>query len=164
MGVPHVELSMLLLPPVIIDEVQPIEEPSPIQQEVAPVEEPAPAPTGEAPEFITKPTACKTVSGETVTFACEVIGEPTPEVMWYFKGNELKTSERYVVTSKQEVQSLEITQIVLSDAGVYDVIARNCFGEVRATTTLGVEKKKEGAAPEFVEVYQETVRQSFDCL
>ena len=37
-----------------------------------------------------------------------------------------------------DVHSLELTQVMTSDAGRYDVIANNVMGDVRVTCTLGV--------------------------
>ena len=37
-----------------------------------------------------------------------------------------------------DVHSLELTQVMTSDAGRYDVIANNVIGDVRVTCTLGV--------------------------
>lgn len=51
------------------------------------------------PKFVKLPTDSLVAEGEDVSFECAVIGEPKPEVKWYFDNNEIVADNRILVSS-----------------------------------------------------------------
>ena len=76
--------------------------------------------------------------GDQVDFNCEVIGEPKPEIKWFYNGQELKQEGRYIIADEDTVHHLEITDIVPEDAGDYIVEAENTYGKATCSAQLQV--------------------------
>lgn len=77
--------------------------------------------------------------GEVADFSCKVIGDPTPDLIWYFNGQQLEGKGRYTVVEKEELQVLEIYDIIPGDEGEYKVTASNPFGSVTCSADLEVQ-------------------------
>ena len=83
-----------------------------------------------------------------VTFNCQAIGEPIPNISWYFNNNMINTSN----TSKYNVSDLingkVITSIFtimntkLTDVGNYTCVAKNIFGCDQSVGILVVNGKQ----------------------
>ena len=100
-----------------------------------------PEPQGSPPEFIITVQPSKVKEGETAEFNCRVLGDPAPELTWYFNGQVLETTGRYTVVEREELQVLEVYEIKPADAGDYTVAARNPFGEASCQANLTVQGK-----------------------
>lgn len=61
-----------------------------------------------------------------VSFECKVIGFPTPNLMWFKDGQELKPGDVYQLTG-------------INSLGTYCCIAKNCMGEASSMAVLTVE-------------------------
>jgi hypothetical protein len=85
-----------------------------------------------APTFLTGPKNADAFFGQTVLFAAQASGSPTPSLQWYKDGVELSG-----VTSPQ----LTLTDVQGSDAGLYSLIASNSVGTNLASATLTVGPK-----------------------
>ena len=96
-------------------------------------------PMGTAPEFVVMPTPCKVKEGEAVEFTCQVTGEPTAELEWYYKDSLIKLVDRYSLIERDGLQVLTVTDVTTNDVGDYRVIAVNDFGEASCVANLEVE-------------------------
>ncbi|KAF5273317.1 hypothetical protein FQR65_LT04739 [Abscondita terminalis] len=77
------------------------------------------------PRFMDSLKAILTEEG-LVSFECKVVGSPTPLLLWYKDGQELKPGDVYQLTGTNSL-------------GSYCCIARNCMGEARSTAELTIE-------------------------
>ncbi|KAF5279088.1 hypothetical protein FQA39_LY05766 [Lamprigera yunnana] len=77
------------------------------------------------PRFMDSLKAVLTEEG-LVSFECKVVGSPTPLLLWYKDGQELKPGDVYQLTGTNSL-------------GSYCCIARNCMGEARSTAELTIE-------------------------
>ena len=70
---------------------------------------------------------------DTVNFTCKAIGEPVPEISWYFNGVLINVSSKHMImlesinTTTIE-NTLTIYSAVASDVGVYTCTASNILG------------------------------------
>ena len=71
-------------------------------------------------------------------FNCEVIGEPKPDIKWFYNGRELQSEGRYLIYDKECLHNLEITDVLPEDAGQYLVEAENVYGKATCTAELQV--------------------------
>ena len=74
-------------------------------------------------------------------FGCQVIGSPTPEITWLFNGQEIEGKGQYAFMQRDELQVLEVQQAVPANTGVFEVVAKNPFGEVSCSANLEVQGK-----------------------
>ena len=73
---------------------------------------------------------------DTVNLTCQAVGEPVPDISWYFNGVMINVSDngsKYMVTSKlinttTAKNTLTIYNAVPSDVGVYTCTASNILG------------------------------------
>ena len=83
-----------------------------------------------------------------VTFTCQAIGEPVPNVTWYFNGVTVNTSNlvKYNISNSLHgnmVKSMfTIMNTNLSDVGTYTCHAENIFGEDQKFGILAKNGKK----------------------
>ncbi|PVD25027.1 hypothetical protein C0Q70_15524 [Pomacea canaliculata] len=92
----------------------------------------------EAPTILTPPDPEKLVAeGTSVNLTCRVAGKPDPIITWY-KDNQQISSGRYKIMPSGE---LYITQVVLSDAGLYTCEAKNIFNVTSSSGKLLVRRK-----------------------
>ena len=61
-------------------------------------------PKGSPPEFVIKIKPSKVKEGEVADFSCQVIGEPAPELTWFFNRQPLEGAGRYTLVQKNELQ------------------------------------------------------------
>ncbi|GAB1597543.1 obscurin-like [Argonauta hians] len=90
------------------------------------------------PKFIRKLDDAKAHKGRNVCFECTTLGEPAPEIKWYFKGKEIKDSDHHSIESDGKKHSLFIHDIHPDDEGEYECKASNPKGEVTCSAMLKI--------------------------
>lgn len=83
------------------------------------------------PELLAGPHDMHVNSGETVNMACEVEGQPKPELIWMQNTNEIGVEQ----APRMQVLpsgSLRINGVESNDIGIYECIARNEMGEIKS--------------------------------
>ena len=66
------------------------------------------------------------------------MGEPKPDIKWFYNEKELVQEGRYLIYEKECLHHLEITDMVPEDTGDYLVEAKNEFGKATCTAQLQV--------------------------
>ena len=80
---------------------------------------------------------------ENVTFLCQAVGEPVPDISWHFKDamiNVSDNSSKYMIVSRSlnittTENTLTVYNVTSSDVGTYTCNASNMIG---SDTTFGV--------------------------
>ena len=73
---------------------------------------------------------------DNVSFKCQAVGEPVPDISWYFNGvmiNVSDNSSKYMIKSRSlnvttTENTLTVYNVTLFDVGVYTCIASNVIG------------------------------------
>ncbi|XP_066015791.1 hemicentin-1-like isoform X2 [Pocillopora verrucosa] len=80
-----------------------------------------------APEISIHPRNVTIVRGDSVTFSCSVVGNPTPSVVWEKDRKDLNVTgnSRFNLSSRNNNLSLEIAEVHSSDSGQYRCVAEN---------------------------------------
>jgi len=81
--------------------------------------------------------------GDNVTFLCQTVGEPVPDISWYFndiKINVSDNSNKYMIMSRSlNITTIENTltvyNVTSSDVGTYTCNSSNVIGSV---TSFGI--------------------------
>ena len=79
-----------------------------------------------------------------VTFSCQAVGEPIPNISWYFDGTMINVSDTSTYNDSNSINSTEVTSLLTilntqsSDAGIYTCEAENFLGAVRSSGILTV--------------------------
>ncbi|XP_060702920.1 roundabout homolog 1 isoform X1 [Hemiscyllium ocellatum] len=89
----------------------------------------------EKPTFVQRPSGVTVTAGDTVTFPCEVRGDPMPRVHWLKENGDLPTG-RYEVNSDN---TITIHYTTLNDAGRYTCLAENLVGAASVSVSLFVQ-------------------------
>ncbi|XP_047102318.1 twitchin isoform X3 [Schistocerca piceifrons] len=85
--------------------------------------------------------------GLTVSLDINIIGEPPPEVTWYFKDKELKTEDQIRIDNIDYNTKFFIMKAMRAHTGKYKIVAKNSVGEDSAEidiTVLGKPTKPKG--------------------
>lgn len=91
-----------------------------------------------APEF-TIPLHDATVQeGEKFTFQCNLVGQPTPEVIWYKDGISILNNPDYLTTYIHGICTLTIEETFAEDSAKYTCKAFNIAGSAETSATLTV--------------------------
>lgn len=91
-----------------------------------------------APEF-TVPLSDTTVQeGKEFSFECRLIGQPTPEIVWYKDGISILNNPDYVTTYTDGICILKIEETFAEDSAKYTCRAFNIRGSVETSGTLTV--------------------------
>lgn len=86
-----------------------------------------------------------------VRLSCQVIGWPVPDLVWYKDDVEIEESDRILTWVDHQFHTIEISNTVLCDSGVYTATARNALGSVSCHCNLVVDKGiRAYIAPEFL--------------
>ncbi|MBN3303965.1 WFKN protein, partial [Amia calva] len=123
------------------------------------------------PALYTNPSHQSVYQGGTVSFHCDIVGIPTPDVTWE---KQTEHRESLIMRPDQMYGNLVITnigQLVIynaqtRDTGIYTCIARNSAGILRADYPLSVIRRSEDEIQEEGDL-SETVGRPFsaaDCL
>ncbi|KAI6227724.1 hypothetical protein M3Y99_01223100 [Aphelenchoides fujianensis] len=83
---------------------------------------------------------CWTALGESVVFDIDVLGTPTPEIVWYFNDQRIEAGDakRKITIPLPGTYRLEIADVRMSDLGAYAVEAHNQHGLVRTSGLLTI--------------------------
>uniref|UniRef100_A0A8D8XMJ0 Titin n=1 Tax=Cacopsylla melanoneura TaxID=428564 RepID=A0A8D8XMJ0_9HEMI len=104
-----------------------------------------------APRFIEKIQPVVSHQEQPALFTCKVEGHPKPTTSWQKDGIELHASEHYVITTFENVSTLEIINPTKEDIGVFSCKATNIGGVATCSANLIVlEKEESGEAPKFI--------------
>lgn len=109
------------------------------------------------PNFVRTITDKEATEGKMTRFDCRVTGRPYPEVTWYINGQQVTNDLTHkILVNESGNNSLMITNVSRSDAGIVTCIARNKAGETSSQCTLNVIEKEQVVAPKFVERFVTT--------
>ena len=86
---------------------------------------------------------------ENVTFLCQVVGEPAPDISWYFNGvmiNISDNSSKYIIMSRSlnittTENILTVYNVTSSDVGTYTCNSSNFIESVTSSGILTVTGK-----------------------
>ena len=84
--------------------------------------------------------------GGTATFKCKYDGNPRPDVKWFKGSKQIKDADKYVLTNKSQVATLEIDDVGPEDEGDYKIVVGNEYGDTSETFTLSIPGSKPGAS------------------
>ncbi|CAF0818885.1 unnamed protein product [Didymodactylos carnosus] len=90
------------------------------------------------PQIIKPPTDAMLPVTQSVTLTAEIIGLPKPTVTWFYKGNAIKSNQKYQADAKKDVYTLTIQKGDMNDQGAYTVVAENAVDKVQATANVTV--------------------------
>ena len=84
-----------------------------------------------------------------VTFLCEAVGEPVPDISWYFNDvmiNVSDNSSKYMIVSRSlnittTENTLTVYNVTSSDVAIYTCNASNIIGSVTSSGILTVTSK-----------------------
>ena len=86
---------------------------------------------------------------ENITFLCQTVGEPVPDISWYFNGvmiNVSDNSSKYMIMSRSlnmttTENTLTVYNVTSPDVGTYTCNASNFIGSVTSSGILTVTSK-----------------------
>ena len=86
---------------------------------------------------------------ENVTFFCQAVGEPVPDISWYFNDvmiNVSDNSSKYMIVSRSlnittNGSTLTVYNVTSSDVGTYTCNASNIIGSATSFGILSVTSK-----------------------
>ena len=86
---------------------------------------------------------------EDVTLLCQSVGEPVPDISWYFNGvmiNLSDNSSKYMIVSRSlnittTENTLTVYNVTSSDVGTYTCNSSNIIGSVTSSGILTVTSK-----------------------
>ena len=82
-----------------------------------------------------------------ITFSCQAIGEPIPNISWYFNGAmiDVSNASKYMISNSlngtKVISLLTIMNTQSSDVGRYTCFAKNIIGSDQSTAVLTVNGK-----------------------
>lgn len=95
----------------------------------------------ENPVFITRPDIEYALIRGKVRFEARIAGNPYPEVKWYKDWKPLTDSSRIKIRFVEpDLWTLTINDVILKDAGLYSVSARNFAGSISSSAMLYVDE------------------------
>ena len=100
---------------------------------------------GIPPTFANRPSTKECDEGASVELECRFVAIPEAEVKWYYNQKELTSTERISIQYQADMHMyctfVKINKCKTSDAGLYEVVAKNREGEARNTMQLNVKSK-----------------------
>ena len=86
---------------------------------------------------------------DNITFLCQTVGEPIPDISWYFNGvmiNVSDNSSKYMIVSRSlnittTENTLTVYNVTSSDVGTYTCNSSNIIGSVTSSGILTVTSK-----------------------
>ncbi|KOC63131.1 Peroxidasin [Habropoda laboriosa] len=88
------------------------------------------------PRIMNGPQDVEVRLGGTINFACEVIGDPTPEIKWMRDSNEVSPDGNRCTI--QEDGTLVISDVTEQDTGEYECVARSDMGSAKSRKARAV--------------------------
>lgn len=115
---------------------------------------------GIPPIFSKKPKVKCVDEGNNVILDCRLVAVPEPEITWLFNGKEVSTIDNVKVVTKSDTHMyctvLQITKVMKSQEGIYEVVAKNREGESILPMKLKV-RTGEKEKPEILEPLRNAV-------
>ena len=74
-----------------------------------------------------------------MSFYCGGYGDPSPEIVWQKNSKNVDKSDRIKLDAVQGSGKLGIYSVTVEDAGTYECIYRNSFGETTRKALLTVD-------------------------
>ncbi|KAK0090259.1 hypothetical protein PV325_001954 [Microctonus aethiopoides] len=109
------------------------------------------------PNFVRTYADREVTEGKMTRFDCRVTGRPYPEVTWYVNGYPVANDATHkILVNESGNNSLMITNVTRTDAGVVTCVAKNKAGETSCQCHLHVIEKEQVVAPKFVERFTTT--------
>lgn len=90
------------------------------------------------PEFIVPLSDATIQEGKEFNFECRLIGQPTPEIIWYKDGISILNNPDYATTYANGICTLKIEETFAEDSAKYTCRAFNIHGSVETSATLTV--------------------------
>lgn len=90
------------------------------------------------PKFYTIPHNRVAEEGETVRFQCAISGHPEPWVVWNKNNHVVTPSSKIKITEKEDVRTIEISEVTTEDSGIYKITLENEIGKIEASARLDV--------------------------
>ena len=84
-----------------------------------------------------------------ITFSCQAIGEPVPNISWYFNGEmiDVSNASKYIISNSSNgtmvISLLTIMNTQSSDVGRYTCVAENIIGSDQSSGVLLVNGKQQ---------------------
>ncbi|XP_699239.1 WAP, Kazal, immunoglobulin, Kunitz and NTR domain-containing protein 2 isoform X1 [Danio rerio] len=96
----------------------------------------------QAPVILSSPTQQSASIGDTVSFLCDVVGHPVPEITWQKQSESvhMKPNQVYGNVVVTNIGQLVIYNAQVQDSGIYTCTAANAGGSVQANFPLSVSK------------------------
>lgn len=91
-----------------------------------------------APKFIIPLSDATVQEGKEFNFECRLIGQPTPEVVWYKDGISILNNPDYLTTYENDVCTLKIEETFAEDSAKYTCRAFNIVDSAETSATLTV--------------------------
>ncbi|XP_060092584.1 alpha-protein kinase 2 [Heteronotia binoei] len=94
-----------------------------------------------SPYFLSRLSSKSVPENGDVTFTCKITGNPKPKITWCRNGRDIKELEdfsSYEITDDNSVHTLHLFGCAEEQAGVYRIVASNCFGRVQSSAFLKV--------------------------
>lgn len=100
-------------------------------------------PTDVLPSIINGPSNQSVDEGTDVTFSCEIDGSPEPSVSWFYSDDILpmQNTSSVLITQSGLFSLLRITNVNISDQGVYRCVATSYIGTASQEAELQVKSK-----------------------
>lgn len=117
-------------------------------------------PKEKRPAFVADLQDTQVVEGFPIKLEVKLIGYPTPELKWLHNGTEISpNSQRAKITQNPDgTASLIIDNVLPSDAGDYQVIAKNDVGSISSIAQVTVAPKTDERLPEVAPKFSSGLR------
>ncbi|KAH0627852.1 hypothetical protein JD844_008368 [Phrynosoma platyrhinos] len=93
------------------------------------------------PCFLSTLSSTSVPKNEGVTLSCKISGNPKPDVTWYQNGQDISEQRdisNYEILRDNVTHALHLFGCTEQQAGVYQIVARNCFGTAQSSAFLKV--------------------------
>ncbi|CAF2039813.1 unnamed protein product [Rotaria magnacalcarata] len=85
----------------------------------------------EKPTIVSKlPSIIRINEGEDLDVSCSIIGNPEPVIHWTKDNVDIREDHRIDIYSDRGVHHLEMSEILMSDQGLYTIHAENSLGKI----------------------------------
>nr|XP_034956436.1 alpha-protein kinase 2 isoform X2 [Zootoca vivipara] len=94
-----------------------------------------------APYFLSTLSSVSVPENGDTMFSCKISGSPKPEVTWYKNGQDIsqqKNISSCEILEDNLTQVLHLFRCTEQQAGVYKIVAKNCFGTAQSSAFLKV--------------------------